>query len=192
MKNREDKISTRMEKKGFTIGEFLVSLIFIATIIALLIPLFTTARERAAQKSTMLDMQNWSEAINSYIVDHLKPPTNPQGRLNYKKAIIRELSPYLKIIRNVDWWGYPYRIWTGKGVIQYGITTKDKKEFIIASFGRKGFMEGWRFDPKSPEQGLFHVDKLEDYEKDIVLWNNKFIRFPKHFILNSQSRSEKH
>lgn len=192
MKNYKRNKSILAEAPGFTIGEFLVSLIFLAIIIVLLIPLFTTARERATQKSTLLDMQKWAEAINSYIADYSVAPTNPQGRLNYKKEIIRELAPYLETIRNVDWWGYPYRIWTGKGLKRYGITTKDEKEFIIASVGRKGYMENWRFDPKNPEQGFFQVDKLEDYEKDLVLWNNRFIRSPKHLDLDSQSRKVKH
>lgn len=191
MKNREKEILILIETKGFTVGEFLVSIIIIAIIIALLIPLFTTARERATQKSTLLDMQKWAEAINSYITDYSIAPTNPQGRLNYKKAIIVELQPYLNAIHIVDWWGYPYGLWTGKGITQYGITTQYEKEFIIASLGRKGFVEGWRFDPKNPEQGLFQVDKLEDFENDLVIWNNIFIRCPKNYILAYKSKSGK-
>jgi len=188
MKNRKNERSILPETKGFTISEFLVSLIFIAIIIALLIPLFTVARERATQKSTLLDMQKWAEAISSYIADHSIVPTNPYGRLNHKKEIIGELSPYLEIIRNVDWWGYPYRIWTGKGVTQYGITTEDEKEFIIASVGRKGYMEGWRYNPENPKQGFFVVNKLEDFEKDLVIWNNRFIRCPKNYIHAHKSK----
>ena len=192
MKNREKEISILIKTKGFTVGEFLVSLIFIAIIIALLIPLFTTARERAAQKSTLLDMQKWAEAMSSYIADYSIAPTNPQGRLNYEKAILDELSPYSNIISIVDWWGYPYRIWTGKGITRYGITTEDEKEFIIASVGRKGYLENWRFDPKSPEQGFFFVNKIEDFEKDLVIWNNRFIRCPKNYILAYKSNRGKH
>jgi type II secretory pathway pseudopilin PulG len=179
------------QKRAFTLIEFLLSLVFLSIITALLVPLMTTARERATQKSTLLDMQKWAEAMSSYIADNSKAPTNPQGRLDYKKAILDELSPYLSPIGIVDWWGYPYRIWTGKGITRYGITTGNKKEFIIASFGRKGYMEGWRYDPKNPEQGLFFVNRLEDYEKDLVIWNNRFIRFPKNFIFTYQSNNGK-
>jgi len=179
------------QKKGFTLIELLLSLVFLSLITALLVPLITTARERATQKLTLLDMQKWAEAINSYITDHSIAPTNPRGRLNYKKAIINELLPYLSTIHIVDWWGYPYRIWTGKGITQYGITTKYENEFIIASFGRKGYMEGWRFNPKNPKQGFFFVNKLEDYEKDLVYWSNRFIRSPKNYIHSYESKSGK-
>jgi len=179
------------QKKAFTLIELLLSLVFLSIITALLVPLITTARERATQKSTLLDMQKWAEAMNSYIVDHSKAPTNPQGRLKYKKAIIDELSPYLNNISIVDWWGYPYRIWTGEGVTQYGITIEDEKEFIIASVGRKGYMENWRFDPKNPKQGFFIVNNLEDYEKDLVIWSNRFIRSPKNYIHAYKSKSGK-
>lgn len=179
------------QKKGFTLIELLLSLAFLIIIIALLIPLFTTARERATQKSTLLDMQKWAEAITCYITDYSIAPTNPHGQFDYKKAIIDEVSPYLTVIHTVDWWGYPYRIWTGKGFTRYGITSKDEKEFIIASFGRKGNMEGWRFDPKNPEQGFFHVNKHEDFETDLVIWNNNFIRCPKNYILAFKSKNIK-
>jgi len=179
------------QKKGFTLIELLLSLVFLSIITALLVPLITTARERATQKSTLLDMQKWAEAISSYIADHSIAPTNPQGRLNYEKAIIDELSPYLNIISIVDWWGYPYRIWTGKGITKYGITSEDEKEFIIASFGRKGYMEGWRYNPENSKQGFFVVNKLEDYEKDLVIWSNRFIRSPKNYIHAYKSKSGK-
>jgi prepilin-type N-terminal cleavage/methylation domain-containing protein len=179
------------QKRGFTLIEFLLSLVFLSIITALLVPLMTTARERATQKSTLLDMQKWAEAMGSYVADYSRAPTSPQGRLDYKKAILDELSPYLSPVSIVDWWGYPYRIWTGKGITRYGITTGNEKEFIIASFGRKGYMERWRYDPKNPEQGLFFVNSLEDYEKDLVIWNNRFIRFPKNFIFTYQSNNRK-
>jgi len=178
-------------KKGFTLIEFLLSLVFLSIITALLVPLITTARERATQKSTLLDMQKWAEAMSSYVADYSIAPTNPQGGLNYEKEILDELSPYLKTISIVDWWGYPYRIWTGKGITKYGITIEDEKEFIFASFGRKGYMEGWRYDPNNPEQGFFVLNKLEDYEKDLVIWSSTFIRSPKNYIQAYKSKTGK-
>jgi len=165
--------------KGFTVGELLLFLVLLGILIALLIPLFITARERATLKSTMADMRIWGEAITCYIADHSVAPINPRGVMHYKKPILKELSPYLNAIQVFDWWGHPFRIWIGKAIGQYGITTTNDKEFIIASFGKDGIIEGWKYDPKSPNSGFFNLKELEDFEKDLVMWNNKFIRCPK-------------
>jgi type II secretion system protein G len=169
----------KKEKKGFTIGEMLLLLIVIGILISLVVPLFLFTKEKATQRSTMVDMQMWAEAIACYIADHSVAPTNPRGIMNYKKPIVKELSPYLKAIRILDWWGYPFQIWTGKGVHQYGITTKTEKEFIIASLGRKGVMDGWKYFPTNLSSGFFEIKKLKDFENDLILWNNKFIRCPR-------------
>jgi len=165
--------------KGFTVGEFVLSLVLLSLLIALLIPLFFRARDKATLKSTMADMKNWRKAIVSYIADHSVAPTNPQGIMDYKKPILKELSPYFNSFSVFDWWGYPFRIWIGKGFTQYEITTIDDKDFVVASFGKYGIQDGWKYDPKNPESGFFELKKKEDFNKDIILWNNKFIRCPK-------------
>lgn len=165
--------------KRFTVGELLLFLVLLSVLTALLISLFSRARERATMKSTIADMKNWGEAIACYIADHSVAPTNPHGIINYKKPILKELSPYLNSISVFDWWGYPFRIWIGKGISQYGITTISDKDFIIASFGKYGIQDGWKYDPKNPEPGFLEAKNRENSNKDIVLWNNKFIRCPK-------------
>jgi len=169
----------KREIKGFTLGELLISLVIISILSFLLISFYVRAKERAAQRSTMADMKMWSDAITSYISDHSVAPANPRGTMHFKKAIIKELSPYLKAIRISDWWENSLLIWTGKGIKQYGITTQDEKEFIIVSFGEDGFREGWKYDPTNPDAGFFDVKDFEDFRKDLVLWSNKFVRCPR-------------
>jgi len=169
----------KKEEKGFTIGESLLLLIVISILISLFVPFFIRAKEKATQKSTMVDMQMWAEAIACYIADYSVAPPNPNGLINYKKALVKEVLPYAKAIRIVDWWGDPYLIWTGKGIEQYGIKTGNEKEFIIASLGKEGIKENWKYDSKNPQSGFFEVREFEDFEKDLVFWNNKFIRCPR-------------
>jgi len=176
-------LSLRISEKtkwinGFTVGELLLFFVLLSILIILLIPLYITAKERATQKSTMADMHMWEQAITNYIADHSVAPTNPRGIMNYKKPIIKEVSPYLKAIRIADWWGHPLWIWTGKGNSQYGITTINDKDFIITSLGKEGIKEGWKYDPKNPKSGFFEIKKLEDFEKDLIMWRNRFIRCP--------------
>lgn len=166
-------------KKGFTIGQLLLFLLISSVMIASLIYFFFKTRDKASLISTMATMKNWGEAISCYIADHSVAPTNPLGVMNYKKPILKEVSPYLNSIYVYDWGGFPFRIWTGKGISQYGITTTSDKDFIIASFGHFGAQDGWKYDPKNPLSGFYKIKKREDLNNDIVIWNNKFIRCPK-------------
>jgi prepilin-type N-terminal cleavage/methylation domain-containing protein len=168
-----------MKKNGFTVWELILSLVILGLLLAVLIPLYLTGKERAAQKSTMADMQMWGEAVALYIEENSVAPSSPRGSLTYKKTIIKELTPYLKAIRIVDWWGHPFYVWTGSEKNWYGIPTTTDKDFIIASRGKEGLQEGWKYTVKNPESGYFEIRKYKDFEKDLVFWNKKFVRCPK-------------
>jgi prepilin-type N-terminal cleavage/methylation domain-containing protein len=167
-----------LKKNGFTVWELILSLVILGLLLAVLIPLYLTAKERAAQKSTMADMQMWGDAVALYIEENSVAPPSPRGILTYKKTIIKELTPYLKAIRVVDWWGHAFYVWTRKGDNWYGIPTTTEKDFIIASRGKEGLQEGWKYEPENPESGYFEIEKYKDFEKDLVFWNKKFIRCP--------------
>ncbi|KPJ69908.1 hypothetical protein AMJ44_01775 [candidate division WOR-1 bacterium DG_54_3] len=168
-----------LKKNGFTVWELILSLVILSILLALLIPFYLRAKERAAQKSTMADMHMWGEAIALYIEENSVAPSNPRGQLHYKKPIIKELTPYLKAIRIVDWWGHYFCLWTGKSSNWYGIPATTDKDFIIASCGKKGLQEGWRYEPENPESGYFEIKKYKDFENDLVLWNKRFVRCPR-------------
>lgn len=167
------------KKKGFTIAEFLLLMIVSGFLILISISFFIQAKEKATQKSTMADIKMWGEAIDCYISDYSVAPTNPRGTMNYKKPIVKELSPYLEAIRIVDWWGHPLWIWTGKDCRQYGISTESEHDFIISSLGREGDPDGWKYDPRNSDSGFFKIKNFEDFKNDLVMWNNKFIRCPR-------------
>jgi len=168
-----------LKKNGFTVWGLILSLVILGILLAVLIPLYLRAKERATQKSTMADMLMWGEAMALYIEENSVAPTNPRGPLNYKKLIINELTPYLEAIRIVDWWGHAFYVWTRKAENWYGIPATTDKDFIISSRGKEGLQEGWKYEPENPESGYFEIEKYKDFEKDLVLWNKKFIRCPK-------------
>lgn len=164
--------------KGISAVELLCLLLFLSILAALLIPWFARAREIATQKSTMIAMVRWAEAINAYTSDHAQAPSNPSGKLNYKKKIIQELLPYINGLSIVDWWGHPYQIWIGEENALYRIPVKRKRDFIIISLGKKGAKDGWSYDPDHPFSGLYPAGSPQEYENDIVLWNTRFIHGP--------------
>ena len=49
-------------------------------------------------------------------------------------------------------------------------------DFIVVSLGRDGIMEDWEFDENAPESGLFVLTGMDDFNKDIVMWNGSWIR----------------
>ena len=173
-------------EKGISVAELLCLILFMSILAALVIPWFARAREVATQKCTMNDMVRWAEAIHAYTRDHAQPPSNPRGRLNYKKQIIQELLSYINGLRIVDWWGYPYQIWIGEENELFRIPLERKRDFIIVSTGKKGAKDGWAYDPDHPFSGLYPRGSSREFENDIVLWNTRFIHGPQYISLEKR------
>lgn len=169
----------KTRQTGFTVYQALLLCVFLGILLAFLIPGYTHSKNRAAVRSTMKDMAMWSRAIQAFTQENFRTPTNPRGPMHYKKPIIRELAPYLSAIRIIDWWGNPFLIWIGKDFQNYGIRAERDTDFLVISFGKTGFMETWTYRPEHPEAGLFRIDSLKDFERDLILWNDTFIRRPK-------------
>ena len=165
-------------RRGFTLAGLLVGLASAGVLATLCLPLYRNAKNTATLRATMADMEMWARAIERFTLDHGAAPTNPGGKLTYKKPILRELMPYLDRVRITDLWGYSYWIWTGAGIEKFGIKTTGAGDFLIVSMGKKERPEAWRFDPGRPQAGLFPVREPEDFEKGIVLWNGRFVRGP--------------
>ena len=166
-------------RRGFTLPGLVLGLASAGLLVTLFIPLYRNAKNTATLRATMTDMEMWSRAIERYAIDHGAAPTNPNGRLTYKKPILRELLPYLERVRITDPWGFGYWIWTKAGIDEFGIRTTGPGDFLIVSMGKKERREGWTFDPQRPRSGLFEVRQAEDFEKNIVLWNGRIVRGPK-------------
>jgi type II secretory pathway pseudopilin PulG len=166
------------KRRGFTILGLLCGLGAFGLLVVLFIPLYQNAKNAVTLRATMADMEMWTKAIQSYISDKGIAPANPNGWISFKKPIVRELLPYLERVQTTDWWGFSYWIWTGPGIDQYGIRTTGPADFIIASPGKEGIREAWKFDADNPQAGYHKIRELDDFKKDIVLHNGQFLRRP--------------
>jgi len=170
--------SNHKTPKGIAIYEIILLILLLAVIAFLTVPIYSRAVQTATQKCTLRDMVRWSNAITSYISDNGVPPSNPAGRLTFKKLFIAQLAPYLELLRISDWWGNSYRIYIGRASNGYGITIQSDYDFCLVSFGKKGIKENWTYDETSPLKGLYKVNTIEDFEKDLVIYNGRLVRGP--------------
>jgi len=175
-----------MEKKEITLGTLLTAVMIIAVCVVVMIPHYKMAVEKAAARSTMADMNLWADAIEDYTTEHSASPSNPNGSISYKKTLVREVLPYIRILRIKDWWGNPYWIWTEGALAQYGLSLEGKGDYLIVSLGSDGIRENWNFSSSDPEAGFFPVETFLDFEKDIVLYNQTFVRIPERTKLRPQ------
>ena len=72
-----------MAYKELTLWQLILLIFLCSLIIIVLIPPFLKARDRATLKSTIIDLQHWSQAINCYINDYAQAPPSPGGQINY-------------------------------------------------------------------------------------------------------------
>ncbi|MCX6562420.1 MAG: hypothetical protein NTU60_02310 [Candidatus Aminicenantes bacterium] len=165
-------------RRGFTLSGLVLGLASAGLLVMLFIPLYQNAKNTATLRATIAVMEMWDKAIKAYESDFGVTPTNPNGRIHYKKPILRELMPYFERVRVADLWGTPYRIWIGPGIKKYGIKTTGPGDILIVSLGKEGNQENWSYDPERPQAGLYSLRGSEDFEKDIVLWNGRMVRGP--------------
>ena len=84
---------------------------------------------------------------------------------------------YLPVLTINDQWGNNLLVYCGRACNgKYGITGCGPDDFIIVSLGRDGEMEDWEYDMDGPEKGLFRITKMEDFDKNLVMWNGNWIR----------------
>lgn len=175
---RETRPSRQNVSGGFAVWEFLLLLAAAGLLLVFLVPIYRSAKNTVTLRATIADMRMWDKAIKAYESDFGVAPTNPNGRIHYKKPILRELMPYFERVRVSDLWGSPYRIWIGPGIEKYGIKTTGPGDILIVSLGKEGNQENWSYDPERPQAGLYALRGPEDFEKDIVLWNGRMVRGP--------------
>lgn len=172
------RLSQGSIRRGFTVGELILALSAGGLLLAFFAPVYEKAKNMATLRATIADMHMWERAITDYVSDFGAAPTNPNGKINYKKPILRELLPYLERVKTTDLWGSSYWIWTQAGIDEYGIRTAGVQDFVIVSLGKKGLRENWTYDPRQPQAGHYLVSSSKDFEKDLVLWNGRFVRGP--------------
>jgi hypothetical protein len=133
------------------------------------------------QLMTMKDMDTIHHAVADHKTDYGIPPKQA-GPYDRQGDFHKALSPfYIKILPFKDGWGNSFYVYTGKACngIYDGIKGCTEKDIIVISFGRDGNKESWKYNPKSPEAGLYELKSDKDHDKDLVMWNGKWIRAPR-------------
>ena len=136
--------------------------------------------EQDRQVGTMRDIATISHGIIDYSTDMGVPPIQA-GTYDKEGKFYSDLSPfYLKVVPTKDKWGNSYLVYTGKSCngVYDGIKGCTEKDFIIISFGKDGKKENWKFNPKSPQAGIYELKSKKNLDKDLVMQNGIWIRAP--------------
>ena len=158
------------------ISAIFLFIIIIGIVAALFIPNFITATQKAKHNATMAEIAVISSAISYYIVDNGTVPTQ-DGAYDTSSNFYDALSPtYVENLPITDNWGNNILVYCGTACDgKYGISGSRMDDFIVVSLGRDGIMEDWEFSENNPESGLFVLTGMDDFDKDIVMWNGSWI-----------------
>lgn len=136
--------------------------------------------DQAKQLNSMRDVTFINQAMTDYLTDSCVPPKQ-SGTYTRGGEFDKTLSPfYIKTLPISDKWESNYRVYGGKACtgVYDGIEDCSDKDIVIVSYGRDGKKENWTYNPKKPEAGLYELKSDKDYDKDLVIWNGKWIRAP--------------
>jgi hypothetical protein len=137
--------------------------------------------EKDKHLMSMKDMDIIHHAVADYKTDYGIPPKQA-GSYDKQGDFNKALSPfYIRTLPVKDGWGNSFHVYTGKACngIYDGIKGCTDKDIIVISFGRDGKKESWKYNPKSPEAGLYELKSDIDHDKDLVMWNDHWIRAPR-------------
>jgi len=171
-----------MRRNGFTLIELLIVVAIIGLLAALLVPIVQEAMQKAKQKGTMQEMNSLAQSMMMYITDTGYAPSNPDGDLSPSQPLIAELAAlHVKVIPSKDQWGRPLKVWTRSSCAgQFGIDAGSigEDDYLIQSLGLDGLDEGFAYDSSSP-QDFYSVDKMSDFNNDLIIWTGNWIRAPR-------------
>ena len=137
--------------------------------------------QKVKQRNSMKDMVTIAGSIADFVTDNGITPEQ-DGTYDENSEFYKALSPfYVKVLPIKDNWGNNFRVYCGEACngIYRGITGCNSRDFIIVSFGRNGKKEDWEYNRKNSAAGIYELETLDDFDKDIVVWNGSFVRAPK-------------
>jgi hypothetical protein len=138
------------------------------------------ATQKDKQIISMKDIATINVAISDYVTDHGAPPKQ-SGSIEKSGTFYKALSPfYIKIVPGHDGWGNDLLVFSGKACngVYEGIKGCTDKDFIVVSFGRDGKKDSWKYNSKDSGAGIFELESLDDFDKDLIMWNGTWIKAP--------------
>jgi hypothetical protein len=105
----------------------------------------------------------------------LTGPTDP---------FVAAISPfYVKIVPARDSWGQFYEVYLGEEADVFGILAADvgSDDFVIGSGGRDRAIgpDPAAFNPVSPEDSIYTLNDMADFDNDLVNWSGSWIIAPR-------------
>jgi len=178
-----------MKRKGFTLIEMLIVVAIIGILAALLIPNAMSALQKAKQKGTIKDINTIATGLMDYITDRGQAPASATGQLtSAQDALISELQGfYIKVFPWRDQWNHGFYVYGGTNcngnvfgiVLPSGQDEWGVDDFIVGSGGRNDPTIDVQYDSQVPENNLYEVRSMNDFNKEIVNWNGSIVIGPR-------------
>ena len=136
--------------------------------------------QKEKQKIAMKDIITIAASLADYITDNGTTPKQ-NGVYDENSDFYQGLSPfYVRMLPVKDPWGDNYKVYCGKKVNgHFGISGASTDDFLVVSYGRDNILEPFVFDSSNPEAGLYLIRSVEDFDKDLIMWNGSWIRAPR-------------
>lgn len=178
----------RRRQPGFTLIELLIVVCIIGILSSLLIPNIQVAIQKSKQKGCMGDIMFMATGCTDYVVDHGGwGGITQDGPLQNSGEFINALYTFrLKQFPINDPWGNPFNVHIGAVAVPGAVSGIPQNQcgdddFLIISRGRDHELGPTYtlFNPDQPEDGIYTVLAISDFNEDLVNWSGSWIIAPR-------------